>query len=214
MDFQLARKDLLVPEEAMIFVNGIFVSTYNTWTQKSNFPGVARSLSAGFSIGTQGYIGTGDSSNIFYYDFWEYDSGTNTWTQKANFGGGFSCDGVGFSIGNKGYIGTGVNLVSVCQYFWEFTPDSTAGINELSLNNFISIYPNPFAETATLQITNPRIANYELKLFDIKGNKLRGETIRNSSSFVIRGEGLPCGVYFLHIIAGDRQAVKKIIISD
>ncbi|TAL57846.1 MAG: T9SS type A sorting domain-containing protein [Bacteroidetes bacterium] len=51
----------------------------NTWTQKTNFGGVARHLAVGFSIGNKGYIGTGDSgpgcddaNKVENSDFWEY----------------------------------------------------------------------------------------------------------------------------------------------
>ena len=60
----------------------------NTWTQKADFGGTARYVAVGFSIGSKGYIGTGDDDlNQFLKDFWEYDPATNTWTQKADFGG-------------------------------------------------------------------------------------------------------------------------------
>jgi N-acetylneuraminic acid mutarotase len=62
--------------------NGVFPYTkhhdfweYNpisaTWNQKSDFGGVVRWESVGFSINAKGYIGTGQSS-IYTMDFWEY----------------------------------------------------------------------------------------------------------------------------------------------
>jgi hypothetical protein len=51
--------------------------TTNVWTQKSNIAGNARESAVGFSIGSNGYIGTGvgSSNNTGYVlqDFWEYD---------------------------------------------------------------------------------------------------------------------------------------------
>src|ERR1039457_731143 len=81
----------------------------NIWTQKANFGGVARTSAIGFSIGAQGYIGTGTGASGNYNDLWEWDQATNIWTQKANFGGAARDASVGFSIGTKGYIGTGYN---------------------------------------------------------------------------------------------------------
>src|SRR5438132_1247465 len=81
---------------------------YNTvtdvWTQKGDFGGTERLNAVGFSIGSNGYIGTGIKENTLYKDFWEYDPSTNGWTQKANFGGTARFLATGFSIGNKGYI--------------------------------------------------------------------------------------------------------------
>ncbi len=80
----------------------------NTWTQKADFGGTARYSAVGFSIGSKGYIGTGDDGwSSIAKDFWEYDPAANTWTQKADFGGTARDCAVGFSIGSKGYIGTG-----------------------------------------------------------------------------------------------------------
>src|SRR3972149_4734414 len=46
----------------------------NTWTQKTDFGGTARSGAVGFSIGTKGYIGTGVDGVVGYTkDFWEGD---------------------------------------------------------------------------------------------------------------------------------------------
>ncbi len=82
-----------------------FSSFAQSWTLKSPL-GKSRGSSA-FSIGTKGYIGTGDRGGAFATsDFWEWDQATNVWTQKANVGSPYWL-GVGFSIGTKGYIGAG-----------------------------------------------------------------------------------------------------------
>lgn len=44
----------------------------DSWTQKTDFGGDARTGAIGFTIGGKGYIGTGNSSAGFYSDFWEY----------------------------------------------------------------------------------------------------------------------------------------------
>lgn len=87
----------------------------NTWTQKADFGGGARSSAVGFNIADRGYLGTGSSSN----DFWEYDPTFNTWTQKADFAGLSRYNATGFSIGSRGYIGTGSEYYSD---FWEYDP--------------------------------------------------------------------------------------------
>src|SRR5437879_1522202 len=56
----------------------------NTWTQKANFGGTARSGAVSFSIGTKGYIATGYDANIVRQDLWEYNPALNTWTQKTD----------------------------------------------------------------------------------------------------------------------------------
>jgi len=93
----------------------------NTWTQRADLPGI-RAQSAGFSVGSKGYIGTGFVSSQLTESFFQYDPVTNTWTQKANFGGGIRHSAVGFSIGSKGYLGLGKNGYATVQDMWEYDP--------------------------------------------------------------------------------------------
>ncbi|HUM47271.1 MAG TPA: T9SS type A sorting domain-containing protein [Chitinophagales bacterium] len=95
----------------------------NTWTQKSDFGGTARTQSTGFAIDAKGYIGTGiDVSGNEKNDFWEYDPITDIWKQKADFGGPVRYWATGFSIGSRGYIGTGSGFGLFYNDFWEYTP--------------------------------------------------------------------------------------------
>jgi hypothetical protein len=102
-----------------IFYNGapMTQSTNMVWKNKADFTD-ARTKAVAFSIGTKGYVGTGNSGGL-KKDFWEYDNVTNSWTQKADFGGTARMSAVGFSIGTKGYIGTGDDG-SQRKDFWEY----------------------------------------------------------------------------------------------
>lgn len=99
----------------------------NVWSQKASYPGAGAINNPsywfvgaiGFSIGSKGYIGTGECAGTYYNDFWEYDPSLDTWTQKANFGGMGRLGGAAFSIGTKGYIGTGQGS-GVYNDFWEW----------------------------------------------------------------------------------------------
>jgi len=91
-----------------------------TWTQKADFGGTARSGAVGFSVEMKGYIGTG-ADNYYEDDFWEYDPSSDAWAQKASSGGTARLDAVGFSIGTKGYVGTGF-YGSFKKDFWEYNP--------------------------------------------------------------------------------------------
>ncbi len=83
------------------------------------------------------------------------------------------------------------------------------GVAEFSQEK-ISVYPNPFSETAILRITNSNELRIDdIKFFDVMGKQLYPEVIRNSDSFVIGSGNLPNGIYFVKI----GNAVKKIIIQ-
>ncbi len=90
------------------------------WNQKADFGGTVRSWAISFSIGNEGYVGTGDQGGLYQSDFWEWDQATNVWTQKADFGGGTRSEAVGFSIGTKGYFGTGDSAYVYKNDFWEW----------------------------------------------------------------------------------------------
>ncbi len=76
--------------------------TNNLWTRKQNLP-IAKSASVGFSVGSKGYVCTGNGQG----DLWEYDPQLNTWSQKANLGGVGRSLASTFTIGGIGYVGLG-----------------------------------------------------------------------------------------------------------
>lgn len=121
----------LFATQAIAQVNTLENGTPNTWTQKADFAGNYRSNAVAFSIGSKGYLGTGNNGNGYATkDFWEYDPSINVWTQKADFGGAARYSAVGFSIEGKGYLGTGYSFISPKFYyfkdFWEYDPAANA----------------------------------------------------------------------------------------
>jgi N-acetylneuraminic acid mutarotase len=106
----------------------------NTWTQRADFGGTARSNAVGFTISAKGYVGTGVVAGVISCtgarnDFWEYDPASDTWTEKAPVGGGGRGLAAGFALGNRGYIGGGSTFcgnipgtTSGLGDFWEYDP--------------------------------------------------------------------------------------------
>lgn len=103
----------------------------DTWSQKADFAGVARSEAVGFALNGKGYVGTGlGSTNL--NDFWEYDPVLNTWTQKNNFGGGARRGAVSFIIGSKAYVATGFDS-SPKGDLWEYDAPTDVWIQKQSM---------------------------------------------------------------------------------
>ncbi len=108
-----------------------------SWTAKTSFTGSARGGAVGFSIGTKGYVGTGNygtlSSPTVLSDFYQYDPSTNTWTSLTAFPGTARTSAAGFAIGSYGYVGTGgypsTTSTSVKYYndFYQFDPTGNSG---------------------------------------------------------------------------------------
>lgn len=93
----------------------------NTFTAKNSLPGTTRSGAVAFSIGSKGYVGTGNPITALN-DFWEYDVAADTWTQKANYPVAVVY-AVGFSIGSYGYLGTGLDDFNAYRSnFYQYNP--------------------------------------------------------------------------------------------
>ena len=109
-----------------------FDSEKNTWTRKGDFPGGARFLATGFSIGTTGYLGTGWSGGAMN-DFWEYNPANDMWLKDDDLPGDPRYGSVGFSIGNKGYIafGQGSGYFKDC---WEYDPTTESWKQKANFN--------------------------------------------------------------------------------
>ncbi len=105
-------------------------SMTDRWTQKNNFPGLSRCYAVGFSIGANGYMGTGydtlGGANPYLRDFWEYDTTTDTWAQKHNFGGISRYYASAFAVNGKGYLCFGTDSTPstyrIAKDMWAYDP--------------------------------------------------------------------------------------------
>lgn len=87
------------------------------WTKKADYPGKGVLGAVGFSIGGEGFAGTGikkvltdipqDNDDEYQNDFWKYNPGTNTWTKVSNFPGCPRAFSTAFVIDRMAYVGTG-----------------------------------------------------------------------------------------------------------
>jgi hypothetical protein len=89
------------------------------------------------------------------------------------------------------------------------------GVNEYYNNPSISISPNPFTESAILNIANGNTANYELKILDIYGKEVMHHFIpKGENNFAIERSGLASGMYFYKLINGNKIiATGKLMIE-
>lgn len=77
---------------------------------------------------------------------------------------------------------------------------SLSAINEIANNNIeISLFPNPFSVSATLQLSKP-LKNASLSIYDVIGNEVNHMQNLNGSTVQITREGLRSGMYFYRLI--------------
>jgi N-acetylneuraminic acid mutarotase len=100
-------------------------SQTNSWTQKSNFPGLSMYDGGGFAIGGYGYIvngfdstASGSGSNAL----WQYNPATDSWVQKSPFPASARYDDAWFVLNNKAYVACGFKPYS--NDLWEYDPST------------------------------------------------------------------------------------------
>ncbi len=92
------------------------------WVNRSVFDGRARSSVAGFTIGSNGYMGVGYDGDDYLNSFWSYDIDGDFWSQKADFPGEARNAAVGFRIDGIGYLGSGYDGVNELSDFYAYDP--------------------------------------------------------------------------------------------
>jgi hypothetical protein len=94
-----------------------------------------------------------------------------------------------------------------------------AGLNSVSLSSakFISVYPNPFDNSAVVEFNIPSSAHVIMELMDILGRKIRTVTDQKMNegnhSVVIEKNGLPSGIYFCKLSVDGQAAITKLIVN-
>jgi len=195
----------------------------DTWTQKADYAGLRRICPSSFSIGKEGYIGTGQDTTgscNTTKDFWKYDMQNDIWIQVDSLTGAVREGAVGFSIGKKGYIGTG-HTFTQSPYFngfdndlWEYNP-SPVSIAELSANTVkVTVYPNPVCKSAifTIEGFQPN-QPVEIQLYSVAG-KAVGLFTFLGSRYVMSRKDLPTGIYLYKISSNNKKIVSGKLIID
>ncbi len=181
--------------------------TTNSWTQKANLPGVARTNVVGLAINYIGYAGTGVTGSTLLGDWYAYNSSNDAW-QGVNvpnsFNARFAC--VAFNIGNKAYIGTGrLSSLPYLNDFWEFT-SSLADINEshttdisLSISNG---QLNVFGVKQSETISN-------IRLIDLSGKVIKHWKYISGSSYNVAD--LSKGMYLVQLEMATGSKIWKVL---
>ncbi|CAN5447235.1 kelch repeat-containing protein [soil metagenome] len=187
----------------------------NTWTAIANFPSSARFSCSAFSISGKGYMMFGTDGG-YKDELWQYDPAYNFWFPKASIPGGARRASIAFSIGGKGYAGTGKGPTGTRKDFWEYLPSITVGMDEHTEDVFVSVYPNPIIENATIQISE-QIYNADKNLFydiiNLQGKIIQSEKM-TASTVNINASNYSKGIYFIAIRSFETKiASKKIILQ-
>jgi hypothetical protein len=83
-----------------------------------------------------------------------------------------------------------------------------------------SIHPNPFAGSASMEVTVAKSSSIRIDVFDVRGRRVRGlrllEVVGTRRIELLdrddTGRLLPCGVYFCRVDAGGERLTRKMVI--
>lgn len=90
------------------------------------------------------------------------------------------------------------------------------GTNDNFDHNAVSVFPNPFTETANLNITLESNADVTVEIFNAVGQSVSRRDYGNltgNQNLTIDGTNLESGVYFIHVRMGDVLSTKRVTLS-
>lgn len=190
----------------------------NTWTQKSNYPGLPIFLTSGFAICDNIYVGSGDTTR-WDHEFWKYNTSTDTWTQEASVSGPTKVQGAAFAIGDTGYYGFGFDSDAIVHNIFDkfYAGDSceiTTGNKTIIEASEVSLYPNPFKDECFIKMSNSPAVNPVLSLLDVTGKEINVNITCSSPDYILKRGQLNQGVYILCIKYPERVYYKKLVITN
>ncbi len=89
----------------------------------------------------------------------------------------------------------------------------TVGVGAVSLANALNIYPNPFGNQTSINITGFNGSNYQFTLVDITGKTVRRIEGVGGTPLAINRDGLQGGMYFYNITVAGQTAQGKLLID-
>ena len=91
---------------------------------------------------------------------------------------------------------------------------SVLGVNEISLSNYIKVYPNPASGEVSVLFDMPEAGEYTIGLMDVLGQTIYTNKVQISGQYTqqINLAGYSKGVYFLSVTGKDSRGVQKILV--
>ena len=86
-------------------------------------------------------------------------------------------------------------------------------VDELSLENIVTVAPNPARTFVTIQDKKPGSIAVEIQLYNMLGQQVISEQMNRQSSKTIDLTKLAIGIYTLRISKGDQSLTKKLVIQ-
>lgn len=96
----------------------------------------------------------------------------------------------------------------------QLTPIGT-GFEELFSDSSVYVFPNPFGTTVNIRYTIPKTQYLNLSIYDVYGRVIETftEGMKESGVHIVNwnAEGMPSGIYFVRLFAGNKSQTINII---
>lgn len=139
---------------------------------------------------------------------WNFGDGTEFADNSAAFV--YTYDSVGFYTISLNYTDAcGLNQTATQQ----FTINIISSAGQPSLADVLSVYPNPFGSTASININGYNGAKVLFTLVDVTGKVVMRETGIAGTPLVINRSGLQSGIYFYSILVKGETAQGKLLVD-
>jgi polyhydroxybutyrate depolymerase len=114
-------------------------------------------------------------------------------------------------------IGVTNHDINGCVEIWKFfkrhTNESVLGIPEDETSDCrLTLYPNPFSDYTTVQISGPESPNCTFRIFDINGRMVREWRNSGKKRFLLERGELLSGIYFIEMTGKNERASSSFII--
>ncbi|HEY5122755.1 MAG TPA: T9SS type A sorting domain-containing protein [Ignavibacteria bacterium] len=125
--------------------------------------------------------------------------------------------GEGLHIGTFSFMLSGVDNTNTATHTWTATNKITSnitGVNELSNEETISVYPNPFFSETTLQ-SDKIFKDATLAVYNSCGQQVKQIKNISGRTIILHRDNLPSGLYFIRLTQDNKKITTyKLVITD
>ena len=123
--------------------------------------------------------------------------------------------GEGLHIGTYNFMLSGVDNTSTATHTWTHTnkiTNNVKGLNELSNEETISVYPNPFFSETTLQ-SDKIFKEANLTIYNSYGQEVKQIKNISGKTMTLYRDNLPSGRYLLRLTQDNKTITTELVIT-
>lgn len=130
-----------------------------------------------------------------------HNESSNQWNTGSEMGGYI----------DAGHISGDLVVSGNCKAEATVTVDVCAGVDELTADLGVNVYPNPSNGELTIQLADNRAV--KTTVFDVYGKVVFNQTLVNDTEYKLDLTNLSTGIYFLQLQDGENNTTKRLIIQ-